>query len=691
MLESFESALFGLLQHTGMLDSGTTEAEDAFPWHNEAPPGRARTLNAAFLAALCGSRHPMGPQARQVLERASHDGPWKDVARFFLDGLGRVRDEIRNRCAQDSGLAQSLKDLADAVSTVSDERNAFEIAEKAWAVFFPEAVGIRDRRDERVRSLREARRIRITSPNPFPLVRPENEVLFTANALLTIPSEGELPRPGVLSNRLMQKLEPVLQEHQVYWYDHPIPIGVTPENNEILYGLRGLDEALAFEKERGILSANARAVCLLSVSVTHRGLQTLAREYIQEEIRRTGGFQHLRVFAFTEADTQRLAEEVLAPAAARYLGAPHPASAFPEIFGVDGEYGRHYSFLKAVAALWHVLVDPAVRATFKIDLDQVFPQEALVAETGFSALERLKTPLWGALGEDDQGRPVELGLLAGALVNEEDIHKGLFTPDVPFPDRPLSPDELIFFSALPQALSTRAEMMTRYGSNGLDGRTTCIQRVHVTGGTTGALVKTLRRHRPFTPSFVGRAEDQAFILNNLFGPAPRPAYLHQPGLIMRHDKASFAAEAVRASRISKIIGDDLRILIFSAYARVLTPDPPDPLKHILDPFTGGFVSRIPKTVVHLRSAFRAAALFQRGSPEDGSQMVLEAGKRISKALDFVEGDPSELKQTYLRERKGWDTYYDVLSALERRLTQGGGAASKLRGLARRIVRECALT
>jgi len=689
MLEPFESALFGLLQHTRVLDSGTNGAPSAFPWSAAKPEEEARSLNAAFLIALCGSRHPLAPQARQVLEKASHEASWKEIARFFLDGLGRVRDEIRNRCVQEAGFVQSLKDLAGTLAAPSAECDPFETAERAWAVFFPEAVGIRGHREDRVRSLRESRRIRITSPNPFPVVHPGREVMFTANGLLTVPPDGDLRHAGKLSNGLMRRLELVLQEPQAYWYDHPVQIGVPPENNEILYGLQGLDEAIAFEKARGALSADERAVCLLSISVTHRGLQALAREYIQEEIQRVGGFRHLHVFAFTEADTQRLAEEVLAPAAARYLGAPHPAAAFPEVFGVDGEYGRHYSFLKAVAPLWHVLVDPSVRATFKIDLDQVFPQELLVAETGSSALELLKTPLWGAMGEDDQARPVELGLLAGALVNEQDIHKGLFTPDVRFPDRLPSPEELVFFSGLPQALSTQAEMMTRYGANGLDGRTSCIQRIHVTGGTTGALVETLRRHRPFTPSFVGRAEDQAYLLANLSVPPPRPAYLHQPGLIMRHDKASFAAEAVQASRVSKTIGDDLRILIFSAYARALM-DPPDPVKHILDPFTGGFVSRIPQTVVHLRSALRAESLFHGGNSRDGFRSVQEGANRISKTLEFVDGDPSDLKKTYLRERKGWDTYYGVLSALEHKLAQGDGTALKLRGRARRIVRECAL-
>ncbi len=68
------------------------------------------------------------------------------------------------------------------------------------------------------------------------------------------------------------------------------------------------------------------------------------------------------------------------------------------MFGVDGEYGRHYSFLKAIAAFWQVLIDPSKRGTFKIDLDQVFPEEELKKETGKCAFEHFRNPLWGGRG-----------------------------------------------------------------------------------------------------------------------------------------------------------------------------------------------------------------------------------------------------------------------------------------------------
>jgi hypothetical protein len=216
---------------------------------------------------------------------------------------------------------------------------------------------------------------------------------------------------------------------------------------------------------------------------------------------------NLDVYVFTETDTQRIIKEVLAPAARYFLQHPDATNALSMI-GVDGQYGRHYSFLKAVAAFWKVFVEPRVNATFKIDLDQVFPQQTLVAQTGASAFEHFMTPLWGATGTDARGKPVELGMIAGALVNEKDIESSLFTPDVALPNRSLLPDEHIFFAVLPQAVSTRAEMMTRYNTSRFDGVATCIQRVHVTGGTNGILIDSLSQHRPFTPSFIGRAEDQ---------------------------------------------------------------------------------------------------------------------------------------------------------------------------------------
>jgi hypothetical protein len=284
---------------------------------------------------------------------------------------------------------------------------------------------------------------------------------------------------------------------------------------------------------------------------------------------------------------------------------------------------------------------------------------------------------------------VELGMIAGALVNQKDIAKSLFTPDVPFPNRSPYPDEHIFFSTLPQALSTEAEMMARYDTKELDGKRSCIQRIHVTGGTTGILVDSLSRYRPFTPSFIGRAEDQAYILSVLLNPGTKLAYVHKDGLFMRHDKEAFAQEAMESAFVGKLVGDYVRIIYFSAYAKTLADDV-ERLKEIIDPFTGCFVSEIPITVVYLRFAFKAASFFNQDKKEQGLEFVRTGAKRIMGALKFVDGSNSLLRQQYEKERLGWDLYYDTLAAVKKGSTNGEDFALDLLDKAKHIVNQCTI-
>ncbi|MFH0750900.1 MAG: hypothetical protein V2B17_03605, partial [Chloroflexota bacterium] len=361
--------------------------------------------------------------------------------------------------------------------------------------------------------------------------------------------------------------------------------------------------------------------------------------------------------------------------------------------GVDGEYGRHYSFLKAIAALWHVAIDPAVRATFKIDLDQVFPQGVLAEETGRTAFGHLATPLWGATARDAEGRDIELGMLAGALVNERDIQRGLFTPDVDLPKRPPTLDEHIVYSALPQAISTRAEMMERYDGPDLDGAGQALERIHVTGGTNGIRVDALRRHRPFSPTFVGRAEDQAYILSALGQPGPRLAYAHAAGLVMRHDKEAFAGEAMAAAHVGTLIGDDVRILVFSAYADAAAGDGRDgaldraALGRLLDPFTGGFVSAIPQTLVLLRLALRTIRMFAAGEVEHAHEYASAAIRRVGQALE-VFGDAAAVAGRVQAERTAWGHYYDALDTLEAGIGARDSRALELRARAVEVIDAC---
>jgi hypothetical protein len=643
-----------------------------------------RNLNAAFLILLAGERHPEFSQAQAYLDKHATSPEWGSWAGFYLDGVQRIVTELDQQCRQDPALMTKFQQ-AEAV-LAGNPANENAISETIWSVLFPEGVGIRGQEYARSAALREKRTVTVSRLNPEPIQHPSKQILFTSNILLTTPLESA--DLSEFDQDFKAQLSKTLQEPQLYWYDHPIPIGVSAGCNEILYGLKAFNQAVEVECQQHP-EESAKVNVVLSVSVTHKRLQTLGKRYLRQILDTSAPLDRLNIFAFTEADTNALIQQVLLPVIERcYPGAE--AEDLLSVFGVDGRYGRHYSFLKAIAALWNVLVDPEIRATFKIDLDQVFPQMELIEQTGASAFEHFKTPLWGAVGLDAEGQLIELGLIAGALVNQEDIHKGVFTPDVKFPIGKLKPDEYIFFSKLPQALSTQAEMMTRYQPGAVpDGHNTCLQRIHVTGGTNGILVDSLRRFQSFTPGFIGRAEDQAYLLSTLGRPG-RLGYVHASGLIMRHDKEGFAQEAIAKARIGNQIGDYLRILMFSAYAEALPPDV-SRIKNIIDPFTGCFISRLPTTVTLLRFALKVAALFNGGNPQEALELLRTGIPQLQEGLHFTQGQPSMLGQAYKREQQGWHLFYNNLAGVEQALQASEAWALSIQTAARQIISKCLIT
>jgi hypothetical protein len=687
MIEHFESIIFKLIQPKEEKDTfSILDPAEQLDEERTDNAGIAQALNAAFLITLAGSMHPASGRAKRLLARMADSSEWADLAKFYMNGIKLVHQEIKDICKQDPSFADLLKTLSEWLSDKENMNHTEEKIEKIWSVFFPEANGIRANKQERIEALREKRSVTITELNTTPITDPVRQILFTSNVLLTIPPSSKPPDELPFSDHLKKRLLEITSEPQLYWYDHPIHVGVEPEKNEVLYGLRGLEAALEFERNRGNMSRDAKAIFVLSLSTTHRGLHDIAKRYLEEELLGSGRLKDIDVYVFTEVDTQRIIDEILAPAAAHYLQR-EDAKELLSVFGVDGEYGRHYSFLKAIAAFWSIFIQPKIRATFKIDLDQVFPQKELLEHTGASAFEHFKTPLWGAHCLDSNGQPLELGMIAGTLVNKADIGKSLFTPDVQFPNRVLSPDEYIFFSTLPQAFSTEAEMMTLYTTDKLDGKRKCIQRIHVTGGTNGILVESLRRYRPFSPSFIGRAEDQAYILSVLANPGTKLAYFHKDGLIMRHDKEALAQEEIQSDLVARLVGDYLRILYFSAYAKALTDDV-SRLKDTIDPFTGCFISKIPTTVVYLRFGLKAASFFAMGKEEQGLEFLHNGSKRLHRAMQELAKEPNPLIGQCQKERQGWNLFYDILDMAEKGITGGDSMALDLQEKARSLLEAC---
>lgn len=532
------------------------------------------------------------------------------------------------------------------------------VAEALWKALFPEALYAGQSADKQIKTLRENRKIRIDSLCADPIGSVGDEILFTSNVLLTLPVDEDGGLSSNSRDSVVRAAAKVRREPQKYWYDHPLPIGIPVANDELVYGLSGLSDALNFEKKRGNAQPDDRLTVCLSVSVTHEGLHEYAKKWLKTQLSAIDD-EHLSgldVFAFCESDTEQIID-ILKP----WMDNPDDALLLHNAFGVDGEYGRHYSFLKALAALWAILEDPKIKATFKIDLDQVFPQDVLAAETGMSAFEHLCTPLWGAQAVDAEGKNVELGMIAGALVNEKDIAAGLFTPDIPWPSDLPEGEDLVFFKQCPMAVSTRAEMMTRYGRE-YDGKSTAIQRIHVTGGTNGIRLDALRRHQPFTPGFIGRAEDQGYLLSVLTPHSRLPSlrYAHASGLIMRHDKEVFAGSAMKAGKSGSYVGDLVRLFVFSAYAGIIS-NHPEQLKKLLDPFTGCFITPMPATLALLRLALH---LMSGKSPSSRKDVLQLSARRLDGWVNNFDEKKRWMKEAWQREKKGWNQYYKALDRLE---------------------------
>ena len=450
--------------------------------------------------------------------------------------------------------------------------------ENLWSIFSPTAIaGSSDPKNFKNQIL-EKRILKNLRKPKHSIQFPHKEILFLSNILITIPEDY---KSNNIPLNLQSRIKPFLSKNQNYWYDHPIPIDAFDHENEILYGLRHLDKALNIEFKRGNLKINEKISLILSLSVTHIGLEEIAFDYVKNKIGEKLNLKFINVFIFDENRTSKIINT---------LFPKH--NDYQELFGVNGNYGRHYTFLKYALILWNKVINKSFKYSFKIDLDQVFDQNFLIRMSKMSIFEIFKNQkYWGGSGIDFEERLVDLGMLAGGLVNKGETHKDYLIPDV---KRPLKKtifstvsSKRVFCPDWSHALSTEAEIIYENEN---------IHRVHVTGGTTGITLNALEKWAPFTPSFINRAEDQAFIISSL-NKNEFLSHIHAPYLIMRHDKLDFAKRTVTNAKLGKEIGNLERILLFSYYSKCPDFDF-NLIKGHLWPYTSSFIQKFPEILLY---------------------------------------------------------------------------------------------
>ena len=498
-----------------------------------------------------------------------------------------------------------------------------------WDIFCPEALESYNKPEEIKNKILRKRKLTNLKESKNHLTNPAKEILFLSNVLITTPIDYFSPNIPIEIKDELQKFKNVRQN---YWYDHPIPLDATINENEIIYGLKNLDEAIAYEAQRNNIKISDKIKLVLSVSVTHNGLEKIALEFVKLIIKNSLNLEFSEVYLYDEDICNKIYSTIF-----------QKNDKFNNLLGVNGNYGRHYTFLKYILLIYNKVINSDFRYSFKIDLDQVFDQKMLLKNTGFSIFEIFKNQkFWGGTATDFEGRKVDLGLLAGALVNKNDISKDLFTPDVQRPKINNFASDLsskrIFCPEWPQSLSTEAELM--YKSND-------IQRIHVTGGTTGITVESLKKWAPFTPSFVNRAEDQAFVISSIYE-NEYLSHCHAKNLVMRHDKHAFAQKSIEMSKFGKEIGNLERILIFSNYFEAHELDFKI-LKEHFWPFTSVFSTK--------HAEFLVGLIFLIDGCFNGEQYVSSGAKRL---LDTQKFCKTKLNAQYKTEKLFWREFVDRL-------------------------------
>ena len=102
--------------------------------------------------------------------------------------------------------------------------------------------------------------------------------------------------------------------------------------------------------------------------------------------------------------------------------------------------------MKYALILWNKVINKSFKYSFKIDLDQVFDQKFLIRMSRMSIFEIFKNQqYWGGSGIDFEERLVDLGMLAGGLVNKGETYKDYLIPDVKRPKKKQ------FFQIFPQS------------------------------------------------------------------------------------------------------------------------------------------------------------------------------------------------------------------------------------------------
>ncbi len=469
--------------------------------------------------------------------------------------------------------------------------------------------------------------------NPRPIE--PTEVVLQFNALYTVPETIPEGLPGELAEegrRVMRDPGKKIAD-----YDHPVHLFDSGKSHELESCLSELDEEIAFEKERGVLPQDYRVPILLSVSVTHEGIDELAGKWIHELVEE-GGYRHLKVFVLTEGLCRTIREDLF-------------DGDFP-LFSVIGKYARHFNALKYGQLLLEKAV--GIRAGFKLDTDEGIRSRDLYEATGATWFQTMCHPYWGGMAKDPSGGEVELAVNEGEYINSSDIDRlgfahSLRTPDVTVPDTWTGPS-MFFQKGFAHGRATA--LYNRFDSVE-DG----ISHPVVKGGGYGISNEGLRRAAPFTFSWVGRAEDQQFYFSGLDGGIRG---IFQPNLRIAHYKGAVAGSEKKTAA-GRFLGDMYRLILFRALVEKWG------VKEKIDPMPGIFAGSLARAQAVFSLLYKSCEFASRGNAEAAGFLLAEGAAELLELEERI--DDGSVGRLVDEEAEHWRRFVSAVEKVEPKKVQ----------------------
>ncbi len=467
-----------------------------------------------------------------------------------------------------------------------------------------------------------------TTPNPSP-IKP-TEVTIQLNALYSLPERI----PGNLSEALKKIWNNIKDEPMslIANYDHPVPIFCDNKNHELVKCLDELNQDIAFEKEKNILSAKHKLLVTVSISVTHDLLDPLANQWIKELLYKQH-YPHLKIILLSEENINLIKEKLLKKNLT--------------VFSVFGKYAFHFNALKYSQLLLEKAYQ--VRAGFKIDTDEGIRSKDIFQKTGKTWLEILCHPLWGGQAIDYKGNKVNLGINAGEYINSKDVDKHGYQKAFHMPEVPL-PVSFISSSIMFNKAYAQGRVTALY--NTFKNLEENISHPVVKGGGYGITNHALRKYTPFTLSMVGRAEDQQFYFHGL---ARGIRGIFHPDLRVAHYKESVQGSEKKQAG-TKFLGDMYRLIIFEKIVSILK------VKTEIDPFPGLFAGELARAQAFYHLLYRAFAFAEQGDIETTEYLLTEGIDQLETLKEKI--DTGIIKKKLEEETREWNEFVLLAGALD---------------------------